>query len=333
MSRLTRLGRVLLALALVGLLASPALAHVPAFGADNDSPDEATVVTNPTKSWAFYDGVDADGAAYYEATFLEGEDLSVTLFSPGRDVTPSLVLLTPEGETSGSVPAAVALPDGYGATVIEAEPASEADLEPFTPGAYFYTVSVERPVDRGGTYLLAIHDRAGHGGSVGIAIGGTEAFTPEEYLTVPIDALAIHAWEGDSPVLVFGPLVVVALAGVALLRRRLADGSLRWTRWALGLSGLAILGTTAGLATQLAIALAMTGPTAAALVSLALVFVPGVIAIWLWRVATAPDLALTRRRRLGLLLAGVGSLATWGGLLVAPLVPLGIAALPSGWLR
>lgn len=333
MSLVRRFGRGLAVLLVLALLAAPALAHVPAFGADNDSPGSATVVTNPTKSWAFYDSVTAGGAAYYQATYLDGERLYVSLYTPNPSLTPSLVVLMPGGEVAGDVPAAVEVPEGYGATVIEGESTDAAEFEPFTPGAYFYTVQVDRDVQDGGTYLFAVYEPGGTAGPVGMAVGDTEQFTPAEFLTVPLDVLAVHAWEGDSPLFVFGPGVVVALAGAALLRRRLADRDAPLTRWALGLAALAILGTSAMLATQLAVALAMTGPTAAAVLTLVLVVLPGMLATYLWRVATAADLALTRRRRAGLAVAGIGSLLSWGGLLLAPLVPLGLAVLPARAVR
>jgi len=344
----------------VAVLAAPALAHVPAFGADNDDPGNATLVPNPTKSWAYYDRLEAGGAAYYEATYLQGEQLYLSTYTPSRNLRPSLVVLAPRGGTGetgpddggesrspDAVPDAVEVPEGYEATVIEGERAEGPEFEPFTPGAYVYTASVDRTVERAGTYLIAIYDADGRAGPVGLAIGRTESFTPVEYLTVPVDALAIHAWEGDSPLLIWGPGLLVALGGIAVLRRRLdgqpagssvarrghAGREYPIARWAVGLAAVAIFATTAMLGTQFAVALATAGPSVGAVLTTALVLIPGAIAAWLGRVATAEELELTRRHRVTLLLAGAGCLATWAGLVVAPLVPMGLALLPERFLR
>lgn len=320
-------------LVLLALLVAPALAHVPAWGTDNDSPETATVVTDPTKSWAFYDRVDAGGGAYYEATYREGERLYLTLYTPDPDLQPGLVVMTPGGKTSGSVPEAVEVPDGYGATVRTGEPPETAEFEPFTPGAYYYTVSVDRTVKTGGISMFAVYDTNGNSGPVGVAVGRSESFTLTEFLTVPIDVLGVHAWEGDSPLLVFGPGLVVGLGGIVLLRRPLDGRDRPMTRWVLGLSAITAVGSAAMLATQLAVALATSGPTPAALLTGLLVAVPTILAAWVGQVATAPTLRLTGRRRLGLALVAVGWYGTWAGLLVAPLGPLLVALLPDRWLR
>ncbi|MEF8776666.1 MAG: hypothetical protein V5A43_09235 [Haloarculaceae archaeon] len=327
---------ILVGFVILGLIAAPALAHVPAWGTANDSPENANVVTNPTKSWAFYDRVDAGGSAYYEATYLEDERLYLTLYTPDPDLQPGLVLMTPGGETSEQVPDAVEVPADYGATVLASEPAESAEFEPFTPGAYYYTLSLDRTVETGGTYLFAVYDVAGESGPVGVAVGRSESFTLIEFLTVPIDVLGVHAWEGDSPLLVFGPGLLVAVLGVVRLRGRL-DGRSgrepRIARWALGLAAVAIFATSAMMATQFAVALAMTGPSPAAVLTLLLVVVPATIATWLGRLATDEEIRLSRRLRVMLFLAGAGSLATWGGLLLAPLVPIGLSLLPGRLLR
>jgi len=320
-----------LALAALLLVATPALAHVPQFGADNHSPETAIRVDEPTKSWAIYDTVGPDQAAYYRFSLEAGERLYVSLFSPRADGRPSVVVMRQDGAAGPPDPAPppqVTVPAGYTAEVVAGTPAASADFEPFTPAAYYVTAEVDRTPTAPGTYLLAVYDGSGEGGPVGTALGRTESFSPVEYLTVPLDALSIHAWEGDPLLLVAGPGAALFLVGLAPLRRALSGRDRPVTRWLLGAAALALVGTAANLAAQLAVALATAGLTPVALVTVALVAVPVAVAAWLLRVATAPALALTPRRRLGLLLAGVGGLATWAGLLVAPLVPILVALAP-----
>jgi hypothetical protein len=329
--RPTKRGRLALAFGLVvalALLAGPALAHVPATGGDNHSPETATVVSEPTKSWAFTDSLRDGGAAYYRLSLLDGERLTASVYTPRRDLAPGLVIMSPELEERGDVPPGVTVPDGYGAEVVEPVRPDRAELEPFTPGAYYYTVDVERPVS-GGTYLLAVYDDGNRSGPVGVAIGGEERFTVVEYLTVPLDLVDVHRWEGDSLLVIAGPVALALLVGGVLLRRRLAGRDSPVTRWALAGAALLLLGTAASVLVQLGIALAMAGPSAAALLPVAFVAVPAVIAWWLLRVATGDDLALGARRRAGLVLAGLAGLATWAGFLVAPAAALLVAAVPA----
>lgn len=328
-----------LVLAVVGLLllAGTALAHVPEFPTDNDSPETAIAVPNPAKSWVFYDRVPADGAAYYSVDLDAGDRLRLGLFTPrGGEFVPSLVLMSPAIDGRNGVPDAVTVPAGYGARVIRGERSTDAEYEPFTPAAFYSTVSDDRAVDAGGTYLVAVYAPERQQGPAAVVVGYEESFSVAEYLTVSIDRHRIHLWEGQSPALVFGPGLLVLLGGLVVLVRRLSGPNLT-VRALLGVAALFFLAEAAGTAVQVGIALARSGPAPGAFLTVAFVLVPAGIGAWLFRRAlddgfgatgTDDGLAPSRRTRATLAGAGVLGLLTWGGILIGPVLTILAALLP-----
>jgi hypothetical protein len=181
---------VLLALAAVAV---PAVGHVPAFSADNDDPGNATYVDDPGKSWSFYDRVDANGSAYYRTYLDAGERLQVNTFVPhDGGFRPGFVVLSPALDGTASVPSHVAVPEGYGAHVVEPTTAGGAEYEPFTPMALYRTAELKTTVDTAGTYYIAAYDPDGAAGAVGVVVGYQESFGVEEYVSVPLDRPRIH---------------------------------------------------------------------------------------------------------------------------------------------
>lgn len=321
---------VVLVLSLAGLLllAGTALAHVPEFPRDNDSPEAALDVPNPTKSWVFYDEVAARGAAYYSVEMEPSDRLVFRLFTPhSGEFAPSLVLMSPTIEGRDGVPDDVTVPEGYGARVFDGERSADAEYEPFTPAAFYSTVAVDRRVEEGGTYLVAVYGPDRHAGPVGVVVGHEESFSVEEYLAVPIDRLRIHLWEGQSPLAVFGPGAVVLLGGLVVLGRRLSGPRLT-VRAIVGIAALLFLAGALGLALQTAIALTKSGPAPGAALTVVFVLVPAGIGAWLLRRATDGDLSPTVRTRATFLAAGVLGFLTWGGIVLGPALAMVAATLP-----
>ncbi|WP_255195323.1 hypothetical protein [Halorarius litoreus] len=318
--------RLVLLVAALLLFATPALAHVPVFATDNATPETAYPITDASKSWSIYDQVDAGGVAYYELDFDAGDRLRVSVFTPSRSLTPSLVLASPALDESDAVPARVAVPDGYGREVVAGSRPDCASYEPFAPSSFYDTVQLDREVESGGRYLLVVY--ADGSGPVGLAVGQEERFTPTEYVRVPLDLVRVHLWEGQSPAVVFGPLVAVLGIGIALGRSRLPSARPASISAALGLAGLLYVGTAAGTALQTVIAVSRSGLTAGVLVTAVFVVVPLLLGAWLLRRAQAPA-QLTTRSRLAALVVGVVGLATWAGLLVGPALLFAVAIAPK----
>ncbi|HKJ60348.1 MAG TPA: hypothetical protein VKA37_14045, partial [Halobacteriales archaeon] len=205
--------------------------------------------------------------------------------------------------------------------------------KPFTPAANYHTADVSRPVDEETTFLVAVYEPANRSGPVGVTIGYREEFSPTEYAWVPFDLVAIHRWEGQHPIVVFGPLLLTLLGGVGVLytgwRDRRGPGLVRY---GLGVAGLVILGSGVNTAVQMGLALWRTGPTPGALVTAAFVVVPVVAGGWAVWLATRGDATFPLRTRVGLAIAGVAALATWAGFLLGPVVLLAVAVAPRGFL-
>jgi hypothetical protein len=310
------------------LFVTPVLAHVPVFATDNASPETAYPITDPAKSWSIYDRLDDRGVAYYELDLEAGDRLRVSVFTPVRgEFTPSLVLASPSMQSSGALPDRVRLPDGYGHEVVAGTRPAAAEYEPFAPSSFYDTVQVDRLVDDGGRYLLAVYTDEGTG-PVGLAVGREERFTPTEYVGVPLDLVRVHLWAGQHPVVVFGPLVAVLGVGLYVGRRRLPDTGPTSVAAALGVAGLLYVGTAAGTAVQMAIALSRSGPTAGALVTAVFVVVPLLLGGWLLRRASTEAFDLSTGLRLALVAVGVLGFATWAGLLVGPTLALAVAVTP-----
>lgn len=311
--------------------ATPVLAHVPSFPADNTSPEDAVVVPDATKSWSFYDTVADGGVAYYRFTLRSGERLQVGAFTPAAgEFTPSIVLMSPVLNRTDQVPPGVRVPEGMGAIVVEGERPERASYEPFAPAANYRTASLTRPTGAETTYLVAIYEPANRSGPAGVALGYEEAFSPTEYVTVPFDLVRTRLWAGQHPLVVVGPVVLTLLGGLGFLRRRWADdGTQSVVRFGLGGAGVLLLGSGLNTAIQMGWSLLRTGLAPGALVTAVFVAVPVVCGGWVvWRLGQ-PEFTLTARTRVGLGVAGAAALATWAGFIVGPAILLLVAPLPG----
>jgi len=328
------LRRLVVVVVLSALLATPALAHVPDFTAENTSPATAHEVDPPTKSWAIYDELAAGQVKYYELRLAAGERLELALFTPGGGpFEPSMAVMSPALASSDAVPDRVAVPEGYGVVAVDGEKAAEPTFEPNTPAANYDVAAFGRSVEEGGRYVVAVYEPDGRAGKVGVVAGDRESFTVEQYVTVAFDLYRIYRWEGDGPLVVFGPSLLVLTAGLVAVRRRLDAFDAGPARWALAVAGLGCVATAANVLVQTGLALAATGVTVAVVVPLIFVLLPATLGGAAAVRATDPAFAMERRDRAFLAVAGLLSLGTWAGFVVAPAALLAGAAAPRRWFR
>ncbi|MBT8508258.1 hypothetical protein AZH53_07555 [Methanomicrobiaceae archaeon CYW5] len=360
-------------LILCAFLITPAVAHVPLTPEGNHHIDDAFVLADPTKSWVVYGDLDGAGdVRYYSMAMATGDELRLSLFTPDGSTAfvPGIVVTGPGLAPSGTLPPFVEMPhdhagvhdeehddahpgDGtgaeeYGAVVIEGT-VGEAEFEPFTPSALYPSAEYSQVVTEAGTYYVAVYapDGSPAGGNFGLAVGYREEFTFSEWLLVPFSVLAIHRWEGQSWALLFGPLVLTLVVGFGLILRRGRRVGPTGERaapnrgpfgWLAVTAGLLYLGTGAMLLVQTAVALAKSGPTAAAAL-------PGIyllVAVLLGSVAlrnglhrTGRDGWGTRNAGLSMIVVGIVGLVAWAGLLVGPVLAIaaGAGALVRGETR
>jgi hypothetical protein len=325
-----RIGRLFILLLVFFLITSPVLAHVPGFPDDNTTPEQAVDISDPVKSWVFYDSLGEGKVKYYRVSLHAGERLHVGTFTPrtGR-FTPSIVVMSPALHATDSVPERVTVPDGMGAIVVEGDRPNTATYEPFTPSANYHTASFDHQVKTERAYVIAVYESANRTGPVGVTIGYKEEWSPTEYLTIPFDLVRTHLWEGQHPLLVIGPFLLTILVGIEIVRRRWhREWGRRRIRIALTGAGLLAIGTAVNTAVQMTIALAQTGLTLAALLTTVFVIVPAVGGSWVIGLGLQPDCKLTSRRRVGLAITGTLMLLTWAGFILGPVILIGLAVAP-----
>ena len=66
-----------------------------------------------------------------------------------------------------------------------------------------------------GNYYIAVYGPGG--GKYSLAPGFQEQFTPSEWLQIPWSVVSIHLWEGQSPWVIFAPMILVVIGGLALM--------------------------------------------------------------------------------------------------------------------
>ncbi|MDI6720141.1 MAG: hypothetical protein QMD46_11080 [Methanomicrobiales archaeon] len=323
-----RCRQVIVLLAVLAVLVSPAPAHVPLEAGDNGSLASATRISDPTRSYAIYARLHEGSEAQYYALAMEGgEELRLSLMVPRAGVdAPDLVVMGPGIESSGSVPSSVEVPPGYGAVVVRGVSPEQAEYEPFTPSAIYEAAAFSREIEVPGTYYAVVLNPGGSG-EYSLAVGYREEFTPLEWLSIPFDQIRIHLWEGQPLWLILSPLILVLLGGIgfALVRRR---GGLTPFSLLAGLAGLLYIGTGGMTLLQMGIALSRTGFAGSALLTLVFAAVPILLGAAVLRLARKERPRSCARERVYLAVAGLLGLLSWAGLVIGPILALIAGGLP-----
>lgn len=318
--------RSILAVALVPL----ALAHVPLGVGENDSLRKAAHIDDPTKSWAIYDDIHFGGQAKYSPLELKmGERLHAGVFLARSDgFLPGMAAVGPGFGDEGYLPPFVEVPSGLGFVAVNGT-LEGREYEPFTPAAYYRICQLDITVNQTGTYYIAVFE-PDHAGDFGMAIGYIESFTVEEWLLIPFSVINIHLWEGQSPLLIFAPLVIVIVSTFAVIiwsKRRGKRVPSRASFW-LGATVAALYFGTAGMTLlQMVMALSISsGSGAGGAVTLMFALIPIITGYLLLRQAFSEKRDLGARARTAVL--GAVGLVFWAGLLIGPVLALVAAFLP-----
>ena len=317
-------------------LMSVATAHVPLGGGENDSLKNAAGIDDPLKSWAIYDDIHKGGEAkYYRLEMKNGQRLHATVFlSESEQLMPNMAVMGPGLVNEGTLPEFVEIPEGYG-FVAEKGVLGGREYEPFTPAAYYQICELDMTLNRSGTYYIAVFE-PDHFGDFGLAIGYVESFTIEEWLLMPVSVINIHLWEGQSPLIIFAPLVagVVGVFVAILWARRRGRQIPSTVSFWLGASAASVcIGTASMTGVQMVTALIRTsGPSVAGgfvtVIFLTIQLLIGGLMLWL---------AFKNRRgpgaRVRMAVMGLAGLTFWAGLLLGPVMALVAASLPEKVLR
>jgi len=308
-------------------------AHSPLGTGDNESLADATVVSDPTKSWAIYAELHEGGEAqYYRFDIDLGQRIHVMLFRPTdqelADFLPGFVLMGPGLVEQGEHPNYVQEPSGVEHQVFEGTQASEATYEPFSPSTFYSLAEADLQAPESGTYYVAVYESS-WGGRYGLAIGDVESYTLNEWILIPISLLSVYQWSGQSLAVVLAPLIMVLAVGivlVVLLRSRIVRprGGLNW----LGvLAGLLFVGTAMIVLTQMILSLLQTGLTSEAVITIIFVIIPLVMGLATLQLSLKMTEEIRLRTRIYFVVLGLVALFLWAGLLIGP-----VAAVIAGFL-
>ncbi len=341
--KVARIATALIA-ALVLIPATAALAHSPVFPEENHSTQTAYEINDPVKSWAIYTALEhEDLADYYKFTVSQGDKIQLSLIvpdSPSKSgFLPSFTLLIPAETRNDTLPSYVEVPAGYGTVIVKGTDPGQAVYEPFTPG-WFYQVgdlTTSAPVD--GTYYVVIfsdnhdedkqnHDR--EDAKYALVVGYVESFTPLELITIPYSAQQIYRWEGQSQFTTLLPIVLVLIIGAIIFYRRSkrSKAPKGISKWLAAFAGLAFLGSAVSTIYQMVRVFGVTGVTGEAIVTLVLVIISSVLALFTLMYAVRDKPTLTLWRRVVLTAIGITALFAWSGLYLGSVLVMSAALMP-----
>ena len=335
MSQLQKLDRlaVLLFFVLVSFVVMPGVfGHAPLMPGSNESLATATVVSDPTKSWAVYATLHEGGEAeYYRFNISEGRRIHVSLFkstAPGDGgFVPSFVLTGPKLSIQGSVPKYVEIPEGAGSIVVEGKNPTRATYEAFAPSAFYQVADLEMDAPSSGTYYIAVYENS-RGGNYGLAIGDRESFTLSEWILTPLSVVSIRQWSGQSLLLAFVPAIAVFVVGIPILiqRRRNAGSPRTLFQWTEVVAGLLFLASGFTVISQMLLALTIAPLGPAVIVTIDLASVPVVMGVFAIRFALqrTPNF----RIRASAAILGFLALFAWAGFVVGPILSVIASILP-----
>lgn len=322
-----RLTIVLLTTLLIFGLLIPAQGHVPLMNDGNGQ--GALIIPDALKSWAIYGVIHEKGEVdRYQFDLQAGDRLVLNLLvPPSSHFTPSMVIIGPGVPSQGSVPQGIIVPSGSVAMVVEGKPGNIPSYEPFTPTSIVKVASVDTRVTAPGSYTVVVY---GDGtGPYGLAVGYLEEFSPSEWLLVPLSVIGIRFWEGQSPVLVFGPTILVLAAGLAIfIHRKDQKGPMGLRSWSGIIGGLLCIGSGVNTLLQMGIALQGIPVPSTAAVTLVFALIPILIGIAALRISDSQD-TISAHTRAKLIVLGIVGFISWSGFLVGPLLLCISACIPE----
>lgn len=208
--------------------ATVAWAHKPIFSDGSaTSPENAIFIDDISISYAAYHEVSVGGQAFWIAfDGTAGQELyarlGVPLIEGLEDFRPVLALVGP-GLPDAELP--ITLPADTGAVVLEnaADPAEY--FEPFTRTESWILGDLETNLPESGRYYLVAYAPEGQTGKLWVAPGRIEAYTAEEFASLPDIIQRVREFHGVgdvSPPCLLTALLAGGLVGAALwlVRRR-----------------------------------------------------------------------------------------------------------------
>ncbi len=268
-------------------------AHAPLGTQDNESISTATVIPDPTKSWALYSALNTDGdPQYYTFNITSGQTIHVLMYKSLRpqdaNFTPVLVLMGQKVNQTGDIPSKITVPQGYKAQLIHPSMPNPS-YEPFSPGILAYVTDLTITNATAGQYYLVVYEASSNptGGHYGLAIGNRETYTLDEWILIPFNLISIYQWEGQSLAQIFAPMITTLIAGTILVgwRLRKQHALANPMAWLASIAGLTFLGTAASTFYQLTFCATQVSVGIEAIITVVFAIVPLIIGALTLRIA------------------------------------------------
>jgi hypothetical protein len=311
-------------------------AHAPLGTGDNESIDKATVIPDPTKSWALFSSLNSDGdAQYYTFNITVGQKLHVTMYKSMRpedaSFTPRLVIIGPDVASQGDAPSKITVPSGLNVhlvTPIEPKPT----YEPFSPSIFIGLADETLDNPTPGRYYLVVYEQsdAPSGGNYGLAIGDSETYTIDEWILLPFNLMDIYKWEGQSIVSVLAPMIASLIMGFVYVIWCFRKGSHRnLTAWLGAIAGTSFVGTAVTTLYQMLLGAVHVTLGADSVITLVLIIIQLALGLLTIRLSLRLDKRLNVKRRVYYVILGVAALFIWAGLLIGPIMAIVTGVVPS----
>jgi len=326
---------ILLVFAYLCLLLVPnVLAHSPLKPDNNESLATATLIPDPTKSWAVYGELHEGGEAqYYRFNITEGQKIHIMLFkstrSEEREFLPSFVLMGSGISEQGDVPDYVEKPLDARTFVANGEQPAQATFEPFSPSNFYSLADLALNAPATGTYYIAVFEST-MGGHYGLAVGDRESYTLGEWILIPFNLLSIYQWEGQSVIFVFAPMILTLLIGVGLMIWRSKKKKTPRTLhgWIGSIAGLLFIGSGATILFQLTFSLTKAPLGSEVAITTVFALIPILLGIGTLRLSWTAERKTDLKSRIYLVVLGVAALFAWAGLIIGSALAIIASALP-----
>jgi hypothetical protein len=313
------------------------MAHAPLGTGDNESIGKATVVPDPTKSWALFAQLNSDGdAQYYTFNITAGQKIHVTLYKSIRpedaNFTPRLVIVGPNVAAQGSIPTKITIPTGSNALLVD-QTKPTPTYEPFSPSTFTGLADETLETPAPGKYYLVVYEQsdAPTGGHYGLAIGDRETYTIDEWILIPFNLMNIYQWEGQSLAIILTPMIATLIIGLILVTWRYKkQGNLaNPIAWLGAIAGLTFIGTGATTLYQMLAAATRVAVGAEVIITLIFAIVPLAVGLATLRLSIKNSDKANLKKRAYYVILGLVALFMWAGLIFGPIFAIVAGFMPT----
>jgi hypothetical protein len=338
-SSIKRLKFIILATLLIFILLimpfSSIFAHSPVFARGNHDPSHAYQIDDFKKSWVLYATLDhQDRGDYYKFTASKGDRIYISLMTAqdpeDSGFLPSFSLLMPNSEKKDELPPYIDIPSGWGSMEIDGKNPRKASYEPFTPGWIYDIASLDIDAPENGTYYIVVFDESQKTGNYSLAVGYVESFTLREWIMIPFSIHNTYAWEGQDLFVTYLPIILTVVIGSILLFVRKGKGKdpIGLSKWLAAFAGLTFLGTSSSILYQMALAISITGFTAAVIVTIIISAIGILLGLLSLLYALRKRQILTVGKRILLIIIGIVSIFSWSGFFLGTFLAILAAVVP-----